>query len=69
MQLAGIIALKTFASCACEIAHRRIAKSRSFRLVAELMKQALENGDLQLADEMLEFFYIIDGAQMQGDRV
>lgn len=66
LQLAGVIALKTFASCPWEIAHRRIAKSGAFGLVGSFMSQALDKDNTHLADEMLEFFYIIDSHQAQG---
>ena len=49
-----------------EIAHKRMAQCGALKVVGELLAEALAGGDMVQADEMLEFFYILDAAQQQA---
>jgi hypothetical protein len=65
-QLAGVVALKSFAMMPWEIAHKRMAQCGALKVVGELLAEALASGDMVQADEMLEFCYILDAAQQQA---
>ena len=70
MQLAGVVTLKQFACFPWEIAHKHMAQCGAIGLVADFMSEALVAGDMKQADEMLDFFYILDasagGSKMGG---
>jgi len=65
-QFANVVALKCFAMYPWEIAHRRMAQCGALQMVGEFLAEALAREDMVQADEMLEFFYVIDASQQQA---